>query len=65
MIWTIDRIEDGVACIETTAGIIKIDKKHLPEGVVEGNKLILEIDEKEEMNAKERIKVKMDRLFTD
>ena len=65
MIWTVDRIEDGIAIIETPTGNVKIETKHLPQGVKEGNKLFLEIDKKEEKTVKDRIKNKMEKLFVD
>ena len=65
MIWTIDRIEDGIAVIETPNGNLNVGVKHLPEGVKEGNKIFLRVDEKDEQESKERIKLKMEKLFID
>ena len=65
MIWTIDRIENGIAVIETPTGIFNIEIKHLPQELKEGNKLILKIDKNEEECVNERINIKMKKLFLD
>ena len=65
MIWRIDRIEDGIAVIESQTGIFNVELKHLPQGVKSGNKLFVEIDEQTEKDANVRIKSKMERLFSD
>lgn len=65
MFWTVDRIEEDKAVVETPGGTVNIDLKFLPEGIKEGSKISLEIDKSEEEKTRERIREKMSRLFKD
>ena len=65
MIWTIDRIEEKTAIIETPAGMINIDLQYLPQGIKEGSKISLNIDVEEEEQIRKRIEEKKNRLFVD
>lgn len=65
MLWTVDRIEEDFAVIETPSGMINIELKFLPEGIAEGNIISLNIDISEEEKTTARIKEKMNRLFKD
>lgn len=65
MLWIVDRIENGIAIIETESGTLELELKYLPEGTKEGNVIKLTLSPEEEQKRRERIKKKMDRLFTD
>jgi len=65
MIWTVDRIEEKTAVIETPAGMIKVELQYLPQGVREGSKISLDIDAKEEETVRKRIEEKKNSLFVD
>ncbi len=65
MLWIVDRIENGIAVIETESGTLELELKYLPEGTKEGNVIKLTLSPEEEQKRRERIKKKMDRLFTD
>ena len=65
MLWIVDRIENGIAVIETESGTLELELKYLPEGTKEGNVIKLTLSPEEEKKRRERIKKKMDRLFTD
>ena len=65
MLWIVDRIENGIAVIETESGTLELELKYLPEGTKEGNVIKLTLSPEEEQKRRERIKKEMDRLFTD
>ncbi len=65
MLWIVDRIENGIAIIETESGTLELELKYLPEGTKEGSVIKLTLSPEEEQKRRERIKKKMDRLFTD
>ena len=65
MLWIIDRIENGVAVIETPEGMVNINLNFLPEGVSEGDVISLELSKTEIEKRRERIKGKMNSLFKD
>ncbi len=65
MLWIVDRIENGIAVIETESGTLELELKYLPDGTKEGNVIKLTLSPEEEQKRQERIKKKMDRLFTD
>ena len=65
MLWIIDRIENGIAVIETESGTFELELKYLPEGTKEGNVIKLTSSSEEEQKRRDSIKKKMNRLFTD
>ena len=65
MFWTVDRIENDTAVVETDGGFVDIPLAALPEGTAEGSVIHVEISRDEEEKRKKRIKEKMNRLFVD
>ncbi len=63
MKWIIDRIEEGVAVIETPAGFLNLPLSMLPDGAGEGSKLLVSLSDGGE--DKKRIEEKMKGLFID
>lgn len=63
---TIDRFEGTYAVCELENGsFANLPKDILPPGAVEGSKLVIIVDEAEEIADRNRIKEKMDNLFKD
>lgn len=63
---TVDRFEGDYAICELENGeFVDIPRKALPEGITEGSKLSIEVDETEQKDDQERIKNKMNHLFKD
>lgn len=65
MLWIVDRIENDIAVIETEFGSVNIELKFLPSGIKEGNVIKLDLSPEDEEKRRERIRKKMNRLFTD
>lgn len=63
MIWTVDRIENNIAVIETPNGNVNIELKFLPEDIREGSKITVKTDAAEKETAEKRIKEKLNRLL--
>jgi len=63
---TVDRFEGIYAICELENGeFVDIPRKALPEGITEGSKLLIEVDDAEKEEDQDRIRKKMDRLFKD
>jgi hypothetical protein len=63
---TVDRFEGVYAICELENGeFVDIPRKALPEGITEGSKLLIEVDDAEKTEDQERIRKKMNNLFKD
>jgi len=63
---TIDRFEGTFAVCELESGsFANLPKDVLPPGASEGSKLVIILDDSEEVTDRKRIKEKMDNLFKD
>lgn len=63
---TVDRFEGDYAICELENGeFVDIPLIALPEGITEGSKLLIEIDEAEKKEDQDRIRNKMNQLFKD
>ena len=62
---TIDRFEGEFAIVETSNGFVNIPKSDIPKTALEGDILILSLDENETELRKKRIDGMMNSLFKD
>jgi len=63
---TVDRFEGIYAICELENGeFVDIPRKALPEGITEGSKLLIKVDDAEKEKDQDRIKSKMSNLFKD
>lgn len=63
---TVDRFEGVYAICELENGeFVDIPRKALPEGITEGSKLLIEVDDAKKAEDQDRIKNKMNSLFKD
>ncbi|MGB4589404.1 MAG: DUF3006 domain-containing protein [Clostridiaceae bacterium] len=63
---TVDRFEGEYAVCEMENGeFVDIPRKALPEGIAEGSRLLIEVDDTEAADDRDRIKNKMNKLFKD
>lgn len=64
MKWIVDRIEDGIATVETDdMSVITVPLSKLPEGVREGDVVTLSLDKDEKKRIEDNVNSLMDELF--
>ena len=63
---TVDRFEGDYAICELESGeFVDIPRKALPEGIMEGSKLSIKVEDAEKKEDQDRIRDKMNQLFKD
>ncbi len=65
MQWIVDRIEEGIAVVETDNGCFNLPLWALPEGITEGSVITVKEDVQKRQERKKQIENKMNSLFRD